>query len=95
MYIGTSPCTSLILQDSTSLSCTAPPSVVGRFPVTVSLNNVTSSGSVWLDRVCGADRFGMRGERCGPCPQVRLLYLSSPTSACGRVSRCVTVCDGV
>ena len=70
---GDVACLDVNVVNSTNVKCTALSTVVGRFPVTVVLNNVSSSDSadVGINRMCGADKFAVPGQRCAPCPKVR------------------------
>ena len=49
------------------------PSTVGRFPVIVQLGGARSADNVTIDRMCGAGFFGLIGDSCQLCPQVRPL----------------------
>ncbi len=68
---GGSPCTQVTVLNASAVQCIAPSAPVGRYPVAVSLNNVTSPGNVSVDRLCPEGRFAFAGHYCGLCPQVR------------------------
>ena len=68
---GTERCTEPVVVNSSQLVCNAPRMRVGAYPVTVSLNGANSTSSDTLHRLCDQDWFGLPGEECGPCPEVR------------------------
>ena len=75
--VGAVICGSMNVLNTTTLACTLPSSDVGRFNITVSLNGLSNADAgndqfhrVTLDRLCGDNRFGLPGQRCGPCPKV-------------------------
>jgi hypothetical protein len=105
---GGAACEQLVVRNSSVLQCSAPGSVVGKYPVVVSLNGVNSTSPASslprVYRLCGKDKFGMPGARCGGCPEVgwgssTVLSLmdrhrSSQPHRCCDSLRCIAVgCD--
>ncbi len=70
---GAERCTEPVVVNSSHLVCNAPRMRVGAYPVTVALNGVnsTSSPTATLHRLCDQDWFGLPGDECGACPEVR------------------------
>ena len=59
------------MTNSTYLECMLPHSAVGRDVVSVVFAGQNSSETnVFVDRMCGYNRFGFPGSLCGACPDV-------------------------
>jgi hypothetical protein len=80
---GGALCTQTVVASSSLLLCNAPVASVGAYPVVVSLNDQNSTSRVIVHRMCGAGRFGLPGQQCGPCPEVRrCALLTSHSDLC-------------
>jgi hypothetical protein len=67
---GAQPCPQVVVASSSHLVCTAPITVVGAYPVTVSLNGQNSTRGPTVHRLCSEGQFALPGALCGACPQV-------------------------
>jgi hypothetical protein len=75
---GAERCSEPVVVNSSFLVCNAPRMRVGAYPVTVSLNGVNSTSSTILHRLCDQGWFGLPGEECGACPEVRACSAQFP-----------------
>ena len=69
--IGAMLCIDVRRANSSTLTCSMPPTVVGRYDVVVLFGGVSSGTGVVVDRMCGAGLYGSVGQSCQVCPAVR------------------------
>ncbi len=68
---GAETCTEPVVVNSSHLLCTAPRMRVGAYPISVTLNDQNSTASAVLHRLCDEGWFGLPGQECDTCPEVR------------------------
>ena len=69
--IGSMLCIDVKRVNSSVLTCSMPPTVVGRYVVSVQFAGVVSRVTAEVDRMCGAGFYGLPGQSCQVCPAVR------------------------
>jgi hypothetical protein len=70
VFVGLSLCLEVNVMNSSTVYCSATSTVVGRFPVVVSLAGQNSSDRIALRFFCDSGFFGLPGQPCIPCPKV-------------------------
>jgi hypothetical protein len=95
---GNMRCVQLSIVNPGEATCRSPSMPVGRHAVVVSRNGQNSSGSVTMDRLCGAAQFAFPGQYCDACPRVCTVITGSLCGLCIFISGktvlvSLTVCE--